>query len=58
MDWFGKMKVPYQGVVIEALNKAMAISLKDEKIPGHPRPIYCKSLQGQEHAVAKQESGR
>ena len=31
MEWFGKMKMPYQGVIIGALSKAMAISLKDEK---------------------------
>ncbi|MDE2323193.1 MAG: hypothetical protein KGL51_00755 [Betaproteobacteria bacterium] len=31
MGWFGKKKVPYQGVVIEALNKALAIRLKAEK---------------------------
>lgn len=32
MGWFGKKKVQYQGVVIEALNKAMTIRLNDEKI--------------------------
>lgn len=32
MGWFGTKKVRYQGVVIEALNKAMAIRLKDEKV--------------------------
>lgn len=31
MSWFGK-KVQYQDIVIEALNKAMAISLKKERV--------------------------
>jgi len=32
MGWFGKKKVQYQDIVIEALNKAMAINLKDENV--------------------------
>ena len=32
MGWFGKKKVQYQDAVIEALNKAMAIRLKDEMV--------------------------
>lgn len=32
MGWFGTKKVRYQDVVIEALNKAMAIRLKDETV--------------------------
>lgn len=32
MGWFGTGKVQYQGIVIEALNKAMTIRLKDEKV--------------------------
>ena len=30
MGWFGKKKVQYQVIVIEALNRAMDINLKDE----------------------------
>ncbi len=32
MGWFGAKKVRYQDVVLEALNKAMAIRLKDEAV--------------------------
>ena len=32
MGWFGTKKVQYQDIVINALNKAMAIRLKDDKV--------------------------
>lgn len=32
MGWFGKKKVPYQDLAIEAINRAMAIRIKDEKV--------------------------
>jgi len=32
MVWFGKRKIPYDELVISAMNKAMEIRLKDEKV--------------------------
>ena len=32
MGWFGKKRIPYDELVISALNKAMKIRLKDEKV--------------------------
>ena len=32
MGWFGKKKIPYEDLVIAAMNKAMEIRLKDEKV--------------------------
>lgn len=32
MGWFGKKKIPYRDLAIEAINKAMALNLKDEKV--------------------------
>lgn len=32
IGWFGRKKVPYRDVAIEAFNKAMAINLKGEKV--------------------------
>ena len=32
MGWFGKRKVPYEELAIAAMNKAMEIRLKDEKV--------------------------
>jgi hypothetical protein len=32
MGWFGKKKIPYEDLVIAAMNKAMEIRLKDDKV--------------------------
>jgi len=32
MSWFGKKKIPYRDLAVEAINKALAINIKHEKV--------------------------